>query len=59
MRATQQPGNAWWGLTAPTWGQRDRGKRGLVLSADERETFFSIAAKPALFIGIQSAPEMP
>lgn len=47
------------GSQGPTGGQQDRGKGKLVLSADEQETFLSIAAKPALFINIQSAPEIP
>lgn len=59
LNFSQQPGDLWWALTAPTDGQQDTGKGELVLSADEQETFLSIAAKPALFISIQSAPEMP
>lgn len=57
------------GLHPATWksvtgshsfeGQWGRGKGELVLSADEQETFLSIAAKPALLISIQSWTEMP
>lgn len=47
------------GSQGPTDGQQDRGKGKLALSADEQEPFVSIAAKPALFINIQSAPEIP
>lgn len=47
------------GSKGPIDGQQDRGKGKLALSADEQETFLSIAVKPALFISIQSAPEIP
>lgn len=47
------------GSQGPTEGQQDRGKGKLAPSADEQETFLSIAAKRTLFINIQSVPKIP